>query len=70
MSLGRIHAPDVVTAYLAPNGRASILKPCPYICDVHVCFGCGSVNFRVSQKKDDTIRNAIFERTVQGEKPG
>ncbi|VDI23124.1 Hypothetical predicted protein [Mytilus galloprovincialis] len=66
---GGIHVPDDVTAYLthlAPDGRASILQPCPYNYDIHESFGCGSVNFGVSQKKDDSI----FERTVQDDKPG
>ncbi|CAC5411313.1 unnamed protein product [Mytilus coruscus] len=73
MCLGGIHVPDDVNAYLthlAPDGRASILQPSPYNYDVHECFGCGSVNFGVSQKKDDTITSAIFERTVQHDKPG
>ncbi|CAC5402704.1 unnamed protein product [Mytilus coruscus] len=66
-----INAPDDVNAYLthlAPDGQASILQPCPYIYDGHECFGCGSVNYGVSQKKDNTNTSAIFRRTVQDDK--
>ncbi|CAC5416362.1 unnamed protein product [Mytilus coruscus] len=71
MCLGGINAPDDVNAYLthlAPDGQASILQPCPYNYDGHECFGCGSVNYGVSQKKDNTNTSAIFERTVQDDK--
>ena len=73
MCLDGIHAPNDVNAYLthiAPDGRASILQPCPYNYDVNECFSCGSINLGVHHKKNGNITSAIFERTTQDDKPG